>query len=192
MSIHAPHLLLRGPRRPAPDGIAFAPGLTLAPGRVHEICGPARRSLALRIAARMAGPVLWILPEWSPVRPNPCGFARTLAPGRLVYATPDRREDLLWSMEQGLRSGVVPLVVADLPEPPALTPVRRLHLAAEAGAGTGGAGPPLGLLLTPEGAAPGVETRWRMAPDHRPGDRGWHLARLRARSAPEGEWRLGT
>jgi len=86
-----------------------------------------------------------------------------------------------------LRAGVVPLVVADLPGAPALTPVRRMHLAAESGSQTGT--PPLGLLLTPgNGGAQGAETRWHMAPDHEGEKRQWRLERRRARALPPQAW----
>ena len=82
-----------------------------------------------------------------------------------------------------------PLVVADLPGPPALTPVRRMHLAAETGAGLGAA--PLGLLLTPgDGGAQGIETRWHMAPAHEGSRRLWQLERRRARTLPPRRWQV--
>lgn len=188
----ASHLLVRRPHRgdTAPD-LAVADELRLARARVHEFCGRARRTLALMTAAAAGGTLLWIRPAWSPIRLNPEGLASWLPPGRILFVDVRRPVDLLWTMEEALRSAAVPLVVGDLPEPPALTPVRRLHLAAEKGAETVGL-PPLGLLLTPgEGGAPGVESRWSLDPEHGPGDAAaWRLARLRARTRPVANWRL--
>jgi protein ImuA len=180
-------LLSRHGHRP-PPGVPFLGDLALATARVHEVCGPSRRTFALAVAGALEGPVLWIAPGWAAERLNPEGMLRLVQPSRLLFVTPRRAEDLLWSMEEALRAGAVPLVVADLPAPPALTPVRRLHLAAETGAAEG-ACRPLGLILTPQGAAPGVETRWSLAPRH-PGTREerWEMRRLRARTLPEAAW----
>jgi protein ImuA len=181
-----------GPRR-RPE-LSLAEGLSLASGRVHEAAGPARRALALMLAGRAEGPVLWIAPAWAAERLNAEGVRAFLDPGRLLFAAPLRAEDLLWTMEEALRAGLVPVVVADLPGPPGLTPVRRLQLAAEAGAeGARDAGlpVPLGLILTPgEGGAAGVESRWHMAPRHRADETAWRLERRRARNAPPRGWTL--
>lgn len=173
-------------------GLRFCGSFLLGKGRVHEFCGGARRRLALWLARAMSGPVIWIRPSWHPDRLHMAGVAAEIAPGRLIFVEPTRAADLLWSMEEALRSGEVPLVVGDLPDPPGLTPVRRLHLSAEAGAEVTGHAP-LGLLLTPgQGGAPGVETRWRLDPAHDgPEHASWRLERLRARSEPPGTWSIG-
>ena len=193
---HGPH-----PRgmQPMPGGAAA--GVALARGRVHEFCGPARVALAVQLMAECAGPVLWICPGWQAERIYPDGVARFADPGRLICARARRPEDILWAMEEALRSGAVPLVVAEMAALPGLTPVRRLNLAAEAGAEAAhhaGRGIlPLGVMLTPgDGGAAGAESRWRM----RPLPSGstlleecgpvWHLTRERARGAPPAEWRL--
>ena len=174
-------------RRDRP-GLPLLGRFRLAGGRAHELCGGARRRLALWIAAGAEGPVLWIRPAWHPDRLHMAGVRVEIDPGRLVFVEAERPADLLWAMEEALRAGALPLVICDLPEPPGLTPVRRLHLAAEAGVeAQGGAG--LGLLLTPgDGGAAGVESRWRLEPAHGVEAAGWRLARLRARDAPPGDW----
>ncbi|WP_299204814.1 hypothetical protein [uncultured Tateyamaria sp.] len=172
------------------EGAQHGLGHGLAMGRVHEACGPARHRLAMWLMAQTKGPVIWITPDWSTEHLNPCGMMPSIDPARLIIVHAKRADDVLWSMEEVLRSGTVPLAIADMPGLPGLTPVRRMHLAAEnGGAGKGDA--PLGLLLTPGmGGAQGVESRWHLTPDHR-GDQGrWRLTRLRARAAPEQTWEI--
>lgn len=162
-----------------------APGLLR--GRVHELCGPARRSLAAMILGAhppQTAPALWILPRWQSERPHADGLADFTDPGRLLFAAAQRPADLLWAMEEALRAGCVSLVIADLPAPPGLTAIRRLQLATEAGA-KNTREPPLGLILTPDqGGAPGVESRWHIG--HRPS--GWRLERVRSRMEPPKTW----
>jgi protein ImuA len=183
------------PGQPLPGGR----GLSLVRARVHELCGPARMALAALVLSESRGPVLWISPGWVAERLYPPGLREFADPGRIIFARARRPEDILWSAEEALRSGAVPLVVVELGDPPGLTPVRRLHLAAETGAEAArhrGRLAPLGLLLTPgQGGAQGVESRWHMAA--RPSsstllDRRavWELTRLRARMAPPASWQV--
>lgn len=181
--------LSRAPHAGRPH-ITLAPGIALTAARVHEACGPARHSFAMMVAAQTQGTVFWIAPEWQSATLNPDGMAQHAAPGRFVFIRPRRAEDILWTLEETLRSGLVPLAVAELPEPPGLTAVRRLHLAAESGMASRAAAP-LGLLLTPaDGGAPGIESRWHMAPAHVPGATQWQLSRRRARTSPQKEWQI--
>ena len=76
--------------------------LTLALTRVHEFCGPARRTLAVMLMGRMAettngGPVIWVLPGWQPERLYPDGILPWADPGRLILARAKRPEDMLWA-----------------------------------------------------------------------------------------------
>lgn len=188
----AAHLLTRmSHRRRGAPAVTFLGDLSLERARVHEFCGAARRRLALKLAGALTGPVFWIRPAWGTGQLHAEGMLSLANPSRFIFLTPKRPEDLLWTMEEALRAGLVSLVVADLPGPPGLTAVRRLHLAAETGAKDGRTAP-LGLILTPEdGGAPGVESRWSLLPKHGPGgEEAWRLNRLRARMQPEKSWTL--
>ncbi len=200
MPAPASTLLRNAPHRPAPT-LDLGAGASLRLGRLHEACGNARRTLALRLAARIGvtpqRPLFWIAPAWSPDRLNGDGMARFLSPAAVIFVHAVRAEDILWTAEEVLRAGAAPMMVADLPGLPSLTAVRRMHLAAETGAEAGRV-LPLGLILTEgAGGAPGVESRWRMDAAHPPcpGDsapegEAWRLERLRARTDPPRVWRV--
>ena len=109
----------------------------------------------------LAGPVLWAAAQGDLYAPGLAGFG--LDPGRLLLVRAGNDRDLLWALEEGLRSGAVGAVVGEVM---ALdrTAGRRLQLAAEA------AGLPCFLLHRPRlagrgGAGPSAAvTRWRVAP----------------------------
>lgn len=167
--------------------VALHEQITLDATRVHEACGPARRTFAMWLAGQMEGHVMWIVPARERNRLHPDGMMAFADPARFLFVEPIRDEDVLWSAEEALRSGAIPLIVIDLPSPATLLAVRRLHLAAETGGEIGI--PPLGLMLTPgEGGAPGVESRWHMTPAHEAETRRWRLTRSRARTAPVKSW----
>ena len=178
--------LTRAPHR-LDAGQPLLGDLRLAQARVHEAHGPSRHLFAFLLARAMEGEVFWIAPGWEPARLYAPGVVNMgVDPGRITFVTAGHAIDLLWTLEEVLRSGAVPLVVGELSGAPGLTPMRRMQLAAEAGAERGTS--PLGLVLTPEGGATGAESRWRMDPDHAPGVSQWMLSRERARSDPPTEW----
>ena len=198
-----PHHLADQDPLPA-SGTPAAALLRLRPGRAHELCGPARRLLAVWVMAQLpaGAPVIWIAPRWGVDRLYPPGLRDWVSPEGLIHVAAARDSDALACTEDALRAGAVPLVVVELPQPPALTPLRRLHLAAETGLdrrrSAGRAAELHALVLTPDqGGTPGVESRWhlaacpaREAPHYAPVQSAWHLQRLRARMAPPAAWHI--
>lgn len=161
--------------------------MALARGRVHEIAGPARHSLAVLTAGAAAreGPVIWLRPGWRPETLCPQGFNALTGRGArlaeaLIIAHCQREADMLGAMEEALRAGCVALVLAEIGTAPDLRQIRRLHLAAAEGCARAGAGDaahappgggdgmaPLGLLLAQDRAdsrIDGVESRWALHP----------------------------
>ncbi|MGF1546833.1 MAG: translesion DNA synthesis-associated protein ImuA [Thiotrichales bacterium] len=100
---------------------------------LHADAGIGELQLVIPALARLTAAgrrVLWIDPPFIPYAP-----ALELAGVSLYYThivRPDKPEDALWALEQGLRSGSCAAVLA-WPRHPELAQLRRLQLAAEAG-----------------------------------------------------------
>ncbi len=189
---------------------AVLPGNGLALAAVHEVQGPSAADFALRLMVSGLsgnGSILWCVPEGR--RDHLYGpglWQARIDPHRLVVAVCRDREEMLWTVEEALKSGAVAAVVAQMEKdrgrrtraigrPVDLTASRRLQLAAEAGGG-------LGLILS-EGENPGggavtpsaAATRWWIdpAPLHDPRDRAcWaaSLLRVRGGAVPDTVWRV--
>jgi protein ImuA len=174
----------------------------LRPGRLHDIlAAPGHHAAAsgftARLAARFAaalagdgGEVLWCLRRDDLHAPGLLPLS--LDPARLIVAWCARDEDLLWSMEEGLRCSAVAAVIGDCRNADALAQ-RRLQLAAEAG---GGAGLMLREAVSGALVLNTPDSRWRIAaapspaPPLRPGHPpvAWHVRLERLRGVQPAEW----
>lgn len=157
--------------------------LALAPARVHEAEGLGRRSFALFQAARHAGPLIWILTAHAPHLPMLRGLPSGVGE-RLHVVRPANEIDLLWAVEETLRSKGVGLVIAEPERPLSLIAGRRLQLAAEAGKTTG-------LMLIREGQGNNAtETRWhcRPVPSERRDSTAHHWALSKNKRGTLGSW----
>lgn len=125
--------------------------------RVHEAEGRGRRAFALFQAVRHPGPLVWILPSHAPELPMLRGLPRGVGE-RLHVFRPLGETDLLWCIEEALRSAPVGLVIAEPEKPLSLTAGRRLQLAAEAGRTTGM------MLIRGDAGSNATETRWHCEP----------------------------
>ncbi|MGF1502565.1 MAG: ImuA family protein [Paracoccaceae bacterium] len=169
---------------------------------VHELVetafgdAPAATGLALAaLASARAGAILWVAQTRG--RGGEAEHGRLLGhgaravgldPGRLLSVRAGKRLEALWTVEEGLRSGAVSAVVAEI-DGADFTASRRLSLAAEAH------GVPL-LLLMPHDrqGTSAAQSRWRVAArpsaanayDPRaPGCPRWQARLERSRLAPE-------
>jgi protein ImuA len=143
-----------------PDlGLAANPSdpFDLYPRRVHEAEGRGRRAFALFQAARQPGQLVWIVPSHVPEMPMLRGLPSGVGE-RLHLLRPIGETDLLWSVEEALRSAPVSLVIAEPEKPISLTAGRRLQLAAEAGRTTGL------MLIRQDAGSNATETRWTCEP----------------------------
>lgn len=174
----------------------------LAPGRMSDLgaaCGFAA-ALATLFAARPESgrrEVLWIQTDFATLesgRPYGPGYDLFGLPARrLLLLTVPRPVDLLWAMEEALRSRSLAAVIGELPQDGIvadLTATRRLTLAAREGDS-------LGLLLRHQLSplTSSAETRWQVAAAPSRSDRFGGLGRTaftlsltKNRRGPTGRW----
>jgi protein ImuA len=189
------------------EPIDAALGGGLAMGNLHELAPAtplhlgAAMGFALTLAARSGTrkQTLWIQPDFDGTEAGlPYGPGLTalgLPMQRLLVLRVARPVDALWAMEEGLKSRVLSVVIAELTEDGAcadLTATRRLVLAARDGGG-------LGFLLrhriSPEPSA--AATRWDIsAAPSRPdafgglGRTAFTLSLVKNRRGPLGRWTI--
>jgi protein ImuA len=168
----------------------------LARGVVHDIVGPdpldgAATGFCAAILARLgdpARPILWAVRrapfDEAPVHGH--GLARFgVDPGRLLLACADGDKDLLWAVEEGLKTPALAAVVAETGAID-LTASRRLQLAAESHGVTAFLLRRAAISETPVAAA----TRWQVAsvPSSPTGLPRWQLDLDRCRGGTPGHW----
>ncbi len=173
------------------------PGGGLASGCLHELAATAQDAAAYGLSAVLlgrligeAGVGLWcgLAQSGQPALPYGPGLARFGLPlERLVLVRARKPADLLWAMEEGLRSGRFTAVLGDGIAPD-LTATRRLQLAAEAGGATA-------LLAFPASERRSLRlsaatTRWRIAayPAVLPDRPRWRACLERCRNGGRREW----
>jgi protein ImuA len=179
-----------------PFGVAaidrHLPGGGLLRGALHAIGGEAGASFGFAAALagkslhQNAGRVVWVS-----ARPELYGAGLRdlgLAPERILLVRAGRPADLLWSLEEALRT---PGIVAAVGEARGIDAVagRRLQLAAQAGGAVG-----LLLLSAEIDSVPGAVTRWHVtaAPSESDlpgvGNARWQADLRRCRGADPGSW----
>ena len=170
------------------NSITILPQATLAWNRVHECKGPSKIIFALWLAQIVNGTILWISEAHNQQTLNPDGIYPYVNPAQFLFAKMRHKEDILWSIEEAMRSAACPLIVVDISSfNPGLTPIRRINLA-----GREIQENVMAVFLTSDEyeGIQGVETRWHMAPIHDDINlkRKWRLERLKARMAPPKFW----
>ena len=77
--------------------INFIGHLHLSSGKIHEIYGNSRTTLALIVAQKMRGHIFWIRTESNPNLLNADGIMDFINPGRLTFINVKTFNDILWS-----------------------------------------------------------------------------------------------
>jgi len=175
-----------------PEIDAHLPGGGLARGALHAVTGEAgarlgfAASLAGRLQRETGRPIVWVS-----ARPELYGPGLTplgLDPARLILVRAPRPADLLWTLEEALRTPGIAAAVGETRTVDAVAG-RRLQLAAQASGVMG-----LLVLQQENDGVPGAVTRWhlRAAPSTSTlpglGAARWHADLMRCRGAEPNSW----
>ncbi len=111
-----------------PEYIEFLPDLYLKRGKIHQITGTARVTLALIIGRTIKDQITWIRLEKSSEILYPDGIADWIALNNFLIINTQNEQESLWVMEEFLKSGVSSLVLCELNKRPQYSHLRRLTL----------------------------------------------------------------
>lgn len=188
---------LLGPRGLEAGGVHEIRAEAVANGTSAAAATASRRAFALMLGMRRllvlprARPIVWCLPL-ALLQETGAPYSRGLGAlgldcSHLVLVTPRKAQDVLWVIEEAVRTPSLALVLGEVAGVGA-TAARRLSLA------SAGSGTPC-LLVSPDARAPvlATATRWRVAPRASaadpldplaPGASGFQVALERCRARP--------
>ena len=181
--------------------IKFAPKLSMKIGKIHECCGPAKIRMAIMLATSIKGQIIWIRPNWEVTTLNIDGLSSWFSTERFLLINVKNKNDLIYCLEEVLRSGSASVTIADLPEIPKPIPMRRFKIAMKKGLLLNKNKSMISLILTPKkGGAQNVESRWfasNLPSWHesknnllRELKQKWLVTRLFSRTEPPAKWVL--
>lgn len=169
----------------------------LPTGALHEVVGRPGDAAACGFAVRLLRdlvslrkrPVLWCQGDGEAGTPYAPGLSQGgLDCEHVIFAQARKPAELLWAVEEGLRSGAFAAVLGEGVTPD-LTATRRLQLAAEAGATTA-------LLHLPYRSSGGVSaalTRWQVSAvpvEEESETARWQIELSRCRGGASGVWQV--
>ena len=186
---------------PYQNSIEFAPNLHLKMGKIHEACGPAKIRIAILLAAKTRGLIVWIRLNSGNTDLNMDDISNWFSPNRLLLINVDSQSDLFFATEEILRSGISELTITEVIRIPNNVQMRRLNLSIKKGILSSGMNSNIGLILTPnKGGATNIDSRWHACslpcwststnniyPTLR---HKWHISRLFSKTEPNKGWFL--
>ena len=146
--------------------IEFLPNLFLKRGKIHQITGSARFTLALIIGKVIQDQIIWIRLERSNEILYPEGVSDWITLNDLIMVNTENEEDSLWVMEEFLKSGVSSIVFCQLNKLPKYVNLRRLTLSTKRSKEENKSIlPPTGVIVSSfDHPISGVESRWNINP----------------------------
>ena len=145
------------------ETLEFAPGINLKIGFIHEVCGPSNFLMAMMIASKTEGLIIWV--HESSKIPYPDGISSWFSPKRVILVKVSNSQELIWTIEESLRIGLGFLIIGDTETIPNYTSIHRLKLIIKKHHIPLKQSLPTVLILTKYSCElMGVESRWHCSP----------------------------